>query len=325
VTDSKQWQSLQESLSLATELAIVTVDYKGIPLTKHSRRKQFCTIMRNDPQTSRYCVKSDSHAGLEGARLNETYTYLCHANIVDIAIPIIIDEQYYGAVMAGEVLVPPKEGDTLEKVVSNPCLEERILNDKKLRRIYDALPLLTLDHIAKMTQLIENISKYIFEEALVRDRLYNLYRSADIIRGDDPGESDIHTVEAIKKQLQKIEAHRTPPEPETDDSYNPLVRIAKNFVFDNLEEKITLRDTSKTLHVSESYLSRLFKKETGESFSAYVVRKKMEKASEALINSDESVSSISNYLGFSDCGYFIRLFDKRYGATPAVYRKKSRR
>jgi YesN/AraC family two-component response regulator len=280
--------------------------------------------MRNDPQTSRYCVKCDSHAGLEGARLNETYTYLCYANIVDIAIPIILDEQYYGAVMAGQVLISPEESRKLEKVVENPSFDERIREDHELQRIYNMLPLLTLNKIMKMSQLIENISKYVIEDALIHDKLYNIYRSANNIDDKWLEDMDIHSIDNIKKQLQQIEAHRTPTDSEASDGYNPIIRIAKNHVMDNIESKITLRDTSKVLHVSESYLSRLFKKETKESFSAYVVRKKLEKASDALINTDELVNEISDHFSFSDCGYFIRLFNRHYGVTPAVYRRKVR-
>jgi ligand-binding sensor protein/AraC-like DNA-binding protein len=322
VTDTRKWQSLQDSMALATNLAIITVDYKGIPITEHSRRQRFCTFMRNDPQTSRYCVKCDSHAGLEAARFNKTYTYLCYANVVDIAIPIIINEQYYGAVMAGQVLLPKEEDHTLDKVVTNSFLESQIYNDDNLQKAYNELPVLTFNKISEMTQMIENISKYVFEEALLRDHMYILCQTIIKMDGtNNPSKLNLANIDEIHEQLQKVEAHRNPLEKEANDSYNPLVRMAKNYVLDNIEKKITLKDTSKSLHVSESYLSRLFKKETKESFSSYVIRKKTEKAADALIATDDSISAISNHLGFSDCSYFIKLFNKGYGVTPVIYRR----
>lgn len=73
-------------------------------------------------------------------------------------------------------------------------------------------------------------------------------------------------------------------------------------------------------NVSSSYLSRLFTKEVGESYSSFTARLKIEWAKALLESSDAPISEISDELGYSEAGYFIKSFKKYVGVTPAVYR-----
>ena len=131
VIDFKRWQTLQDNLSLVTNMAIITVDYKGNPISKHSKCSRFCESVRKHPQMVKYCQKCDSRGGLEAVRSNEPYIYLCHYNIVDVAVPIIIDNRYMGAIMAGQVKLNDSVVEDMEKIVdtshepiSNQVLEE---------------------------------------------------------------------------------------------------------------------------------------------------------------------------------------------------------
>ena len=82
-----------------------------------------------------------------------------------------------------------------------------------------------------------------------------------------------------------------------------------------------LSQMAKLSHTSPSYLSRLFKKEMGKNFSDYVTDFKITLAKEMLETTNLSVTDISNDLGFSDSGYFIKQFKKHEGVTPAMFRK----
>lgn len=65
-----KWQSLQDALAKQTGMAIITVDYKGVPVTKHSGCHSFCQLLRDDPELSKNCQKCDSRGGIEATRLN---------------------------------------------------------------------------------------------------------------------------------------------------------------------------------------------------------------------------------------------------------------
>lgn len=82
---------------------------------------------------------------------------------------------------------------------------------------------------------------------------------------------------------------------------------------------------AKVCHISQSYFSRLFSKEMGQSFSNYISKLKIKWAKDILEESDMSISQISDELGFNEPGYFIKIFKKYERVTPSLYRKYCKR
>ncbi len=95
-----------------------------------------------------------------------------------------------------------------------------------------------------------------------------------------------------------------------------------DYIYKHLQERITLQDLAAYTQLSESYLSRLFKKNLGVSVSDYIRMKKIEKAENLLKYSDYSYIEIANYLSFSSQSHFIQAFEKQVGLTPKKYRDK---
>ena len=73
--------------------------------------------------------------------------------------------------------------------------------------------------------------------------------------------------------------------------------------------------------VNPSYLSRLFKAETGMTFSRYLTRLRMDKAAELLKQTGLKISDIALCVGYNDVSYFIQTFKKHYEMTPEQYKK----
>ena len=82
------FEALQDILAKTTGTAIITVDYKGTPVTRHSCRTEFCSVIRENPISRKRCFRCDALAGLEAVRLNSPFIYLCHCGIVDVAVPV---------------------------------------------------------------------------------------------------------------------------------------------------------------------------------------------------------------------------------------------
>ena len=97
------------------------------------------------------------------------------------------------------------------------------------------------------------------------------------------------------------------------ESHNREILECQRFVYNHLHMKISLEDAAAHLHLHPSYLSRLFKRETGENFIEYVTRMKMEKAKELLEITDKSVEQISDMLGYENKNYFGKLFKAHTG------------
>jgi len=105
-------------------------------------------------------------------------------------------------------------------------------------------------------------------------------------------------------------------------SDNLIVRKAKEFVDTHLFEDIALTKVAAHIHVSASYLSRVFLEEIGENFSDYVIRNKLEYAQRQIRETNKKVYEIAEEIGYSNPNYFSKLFKKRYGVTPLEYRNQ---
>ena len=99
-------------------------------------------------------------------------------------------------------------------------------------------------------------------------------------------------------------------------------QLIKSYIKNNLSKKITLSDLSWKLHYSTVTLTEHFKKEYDITIMEYVMKKRMEKASRLLINSELSIREISEECGFCDNEYFSRCFKNYYGTSPVAWRKK---
>lgn len=104
------------------------------------------------------------------------------------------------------------------------------------------------------------------------------------------------------------------------DTGSKHINVCKEYIYSHIKERITIEELAETLGVSASYLSRLFKKETGDSVSAYIRRQKIEMAQNLLRYSDYSLIDIANRLSFSSQSHFIQQFRELTGMTPKRYR-----
>lgn len=98
------------------------------------------------------------------------------------------------------------------------------------------------------------------------------------------------------------------------------IALALDYIYDNLHTRITLPVLADYVGLNESYLSRLFKKETGQSVVNFIQTKKLETAQNMLIYSDYSPAQIANTLAFPSQSYFTELFRKKTGVPPTKYR-----
>ena len=92
-----------------------------------------------------------------------------------------------------------------------------------------------------------------------------------------------------------------------------------DYIYAHIKERITIEDLAEYTSLSASYLSRLFKKETGVSVSEYVRERRL-KSTAPLRFCDFSLIEIANYLSFSSQSHFIQLFKDFTGITPKKYR-----
>ena len=91
----------------------------------------------------------------------------------------------------------------------------------------------------------------------------------------------------------------------------------------NLSSDLTLSELASTLNINASYLSTVFKKETGKTITAYVNEKRIELAQELLKTTNLQIQTIAQYCGIIDVHYFTRLFKKTTGLSPKQFREEN--
>lgn len=83
---------------------------------------------------------------------------------------------------------------------------------------------------------------------------------------------------------------------------------------------LSLNAHAKRLNVNASYLSNIFKKETGMTLTEYVSKKRMQHACHLLSNTKLQIQTVAQHCGIFDVNYFTKTFKKYLGVTPKEYR-----
>ncbi|GAU75537.1 helix-turn-helix transcriptional regulator [Fusibacter sp. 3D3] len=101
-----------------------------------------------------------------------------------------------------------------------------------------------------------------------------------------------------------------------------LVQEALTIIQRQFRRKISLKSLAQELSISESYLSRCLKQETGKTLSEHVLKLRIDEARQLLIKTDASVYDISIAVGFNYQNHFASVFKKYAGIAPLEYRNR---
>ena len=99
------------------------------------------------------------------------------------------------------------------------------------------------------------------------------------------------------------------------------VRIVKAFIEENYMQEISLLQLADIVSMNPSYLSSIFKKETGMAYSEYLIQCRLQQASKLLVETNLSISEVARQSGYQDARYFSKQFLKQIGLKPSEYRK----
>ncbi len=104
--------------------------------------------------------------------------------------------------------------------------------------------------------------------------------------------------------------------------YSQLIQKVLNHINLNLNTALSLKSLAGMCFISPSYLSYLFKQETGQTLTDYINTQRVERAARRLQNTDDTVAEIAEDVGILDVNYFTKIFKKSMGVTPTAYRKQ---
>ena len=105
------------------------------------------------------------------------------------------------------------------------------------------------------------------------------------------------------------------------DSSKLLIEKAKEYINQNYSNpELSVEAICSQLHVSPTYFSTLFKKETGSNFINYLTSIRLNEAVNLLNTTDYKSYMIAEKVGYTEANYFSYVFKKKFGVSPSKYR-----
>lgn len=232
-------------------------------------------------------------------------------------------------VIYGHDLAIPYRGkkDRLAEIPCNPPLEKMLANalkagnEDKAIEVVDELVRLGI-HRAESVEQVRESALY-FSSLFVQTVHSQGWPMQEVVGDNYVYFQNLHSLQTKEKIIQWLYSTvrsitRYAKQLSSSNSHQIVEEMMK-FVEAEQDKAINLHTIAQRLYVNSFYLSRLFKQETGQLFSHYVLDKKMRLAMERL-NQGTKVLETARSLGYKDVSYFTKVFRKYWGVTPGEVR-----
>jgi AraC-like DNA-binding protein len=134
---------------------------------------------------------------------------------------------------------------------------------------------------------------------------------------------NLHVSAAVIHWLAELQ-ETLGPAPSSSDGDTKVthhVLAAQEWVQQRLHDNITVADWAAACHLNVDYFSRLFKAHTGMTPRAWLVERRLQRASQLLANPDETIEEVAYQCGFNCPFHFSRRFKARFSMPPSSYRR----
>ncbi len=159
--DLQVLQRIQNGFSKFTGMSSLTTDADGNPVTEGSNFVDFCTkYTRSTEEGLKRCMACDRKSGLMALAKGKPVVYNCHAGLVDYAAPIMVDGQYLGSFMGGQIRTAPVD----EKLVRETAEELGLDPEEYLEAAYRTKQI-TKEHAEEAAEFLAEIAAVISEMA----------------------------------------------------------------------------------------------------------------------------------------------------------------
>lgn len=160
-------QRILTNMAKATGIAFVTVDIKGKPEAGYVCFTKFCSLLRKNEKYKAKCYQCDAHGGLQATIKGEPYIYRCHAGLVDFAVPIMVNGNYLGAILAGQVKVDEEDQNKHLTSIIESDLDLKSKENRELKDAYEKIVEVPYSKVAATANTIHEISNYIVEKEYI--------------------------------------------------------------------------------------------------------------------------------------------------------------
>lgn len=265
--NSERLNAVIRDFCIMTNVSVSVVDPEFITLAAYSEKTPgFCREIQKSQKGHEKCLCSDLSLIKKCAESRRIVSHICHAGIMDAAIPIIKSDKLIGYILIGRIRVAEFDEKRIDWMSADK---------KKMRELY-----------YDITEYNERQVKSMFELASM---IVSFILTNDIIKTE--------TDEFSERVSEYIDEH--------------------------LKDNLSVERLCKKFSVSKNYLYNKFKTSFSMTVNEYIASKRVSKGRELLLNTDYSISRISEEIGIGNYTYFSRLFKERYNIPPLAYRKSN--
>lgn len=154
-------QRIQDTFAKAMGFAAVTVDKTGTPITRDSSFLRICRMIRSTEAGFARCMRSDAQGGREAQARRGPHVYVCLGGLLDMAAPIIIEGEYLGCILCGQVIPSANRQDFIDEII------QRNLNlglpEDELRMAAEEIPSIPRERIDAAAEMLFLMANYIVE------------------------------------------------------------------------------------------------------------------------------------------------------------------
>ena len=311
-------QQIKETFSLFHELTGLTISFSDLKeggtllFYPEKKRAEFCQIIQQNSEGKKRCYISDRKGTEKAIREGKPSIYQCHAGLVNVCIPLFVENEFFGVIITGQLLTHPPSKEKFAQIKKR--LSGIKLDWHKLYEAYFKVQRIPREKLLPAIKLLSFIAQYYLEKETI------LRLQEKIIRQKVRYYRKIEEAKKVKEEILE-QGKKLTPYPFTEQE--KAISAAIKFMEKKLHSRLRLKELAKEVNLSPYYFSHLFKRITGFSPISFFLRMKMEKAKELiLLRKDLSIKQIAFILGFSEPCQLSRQFRSITGYSPTFFRNK---
>lgn len=161
--------------------------------------------------------------------------------------------------------------------------------------------------------LFSNLLKEFYEnipntdEKELNEEIETLYMSSDFNA----------VIDIVNRNIDRLEAAFD----QNPSMVHKEIEVVKKYIFEHYSEELSVESLGKMVYMAPSYLSSVFKKETGQNLNRFIKAYRMERAKDMLENTMAKIVDISISCGYANVSYFCSSFREYFGISPQKYRE----
>jgi AraC-like DNA-binding protein/ligand-binding sensor protein len=289
-------QKAIKCLSLNNKFHIAVHDVSGVihntpalklPAENTIHSSPFCNAAKITPEGLRSCLRCKYWSIKKALRTGAMYSGQCYFGLYEIVSPVFFNDQLVCIIYLGNFIKKGEKHTVIER-------------------------------INKRSYLGRNNRELLLEAA-------GALHEADTRELEGYGD-----IAGVLSDIITLVLGSSGTKYKYKNSISPIFNTSKSWIVESITNNIhayynrdlKLSQFASMYFVNPQYLCRLFRKETGMNFSAYLNRIRVDNAKNMLKRTNDSITSIAMQTGFNNVTYFNRVFKKLEGTSPGEYRAR---